>query len=90
MMFAGFSAWAWLRTVPVKLQIYAGVAIVIVIALLRWRALGIQSAIKEIERKDQARAQRIREKIAVARSNHPDGDVDIIERLRKHGRLRDD
>jgi len=82
--------WAWLRGVPVKLQIYAGVAVVIVIALLRWRALGIQSAIKELQRKDLARAQRIREQIAVARSNHPDGDHDIIERLRKHGRLRDD
>lgn len=80
--------WAWFGTVPTKLKLYGGIAVVIVIALLRWRALGIRAAVKALERKDQERAQRIREKIAVARSRHPDGDVDIIERLRDYGAIR--
>ena len=82
--------WSWFAQVPTKLKIYGAAALVAVVVLLRWRSAGIKAAIEELERKDRERAQRIKEKVAVARSNHPDGDNDIIERLREHGRLRED
>ena len=82
--------WGFWANVSLKTKLYAGAALVIVIALLRWRAAGINAALDEVRRKDAERAQRLRERIAVARSRHPDGDDDIIERLREFGRLRDD
>lgn len=82
--------WGFWSNVSLKTKLYAGAAIVIVFALLRWRAAGINAALREVERKDAERAQRLRERIAVARSKHPDGDDDIIERLRDYGQLRED
>lgn len=76
--------------IPTKIKLYAGIAIIIAIALWRWRAMGIRAAIEALERKDRERAQRIKEAVAVARSNHPDGDDDIIDRLHKRGQLRSD
>ena len=80
--------WSYIVNVPTKLKLYAGAALVIIIALLRWRAAGINAALEEVRRKDAAKAQRLRERVAVARSNHPDGDNDIIERLREHNAIR--
>lgn len=88
-MIIGPALWAWFGAVPARVKIYIGVAIAIVIALWRWRAAGINAAIDKIKLEEKERAQRIKEQIAVSRSNHPDGDNDIIERLRKHGNLRD-
>lgn len=91
-MIAGWFWWAWglFAQIPTKVKLYGGAAIVAIVVLLRWRAAGIKAAIEEIERKDRERAQRIKEKVAIARSQHPDGDNDIVERLRKYGRLRPD
>lgn len=80
----------WLLAVPTRLKIYAGVGIIIVLALLRWRSAGITAAVEELKRKDRENARQIRHNAMVARSRYPDGDDDVLERLRKSGRLRDD
>ena len=84
------AAWLWIGAIPDKIKLYTGVAIVIVIALLRWRQVGINSAIEKLEKRDHERAQKIKERVAVARSRYPDGDVDIVARLREYGHLRDE
>lgn len=76
--------------VSLKTKLYGAAAVVIIFALLRWRNAGIKAAVEEVQRKDRERAQEIRERIAVARSNHPDGDDDIIDRLRDGGHLHED
>lgn len=76
--------------IPTKVKLYGAATLFIVIALFRWRAVGIRKAVGEVKRKDEERAQKIRERVAVARSKHPDGDVDIIKRLRKMGAIRND
>lgn len=74
----------------IRLYIAAGLAIVAIAALFRWRAQGIRDAIARLELEDAHRAQKIRDAANGARSNDTDSMGRVIERLRAAGRLRAD
>lgn len=74
----------------IRLYVAAGLAIVAIAALFRWRAQGIRAAIARLELEDARRAQKIRDAANGARSNDTDSMGRVIERLRSAGRLRAD
>lgn len=73
-----------------RLYIAAGLAIIAIAALFRWRAQGIRDAMARLELEDARRAQKVRDAANDARSNDTDSVGRVIKRLRAAGRLRAD